>query len=1095
MRVRTQLDVIPIGKGKLKFHLLKSSHIHMISYERKMINQLRMTHIDDMLQNIYLRIEKGNSYQWRKVIGNSSCSYSDDQIVYYGSFEGLQYHVQIDIQDHLWFIDVLVKGDEKGLVDVFYLQDIGIKDAGAIRNNEAYNSQYIDHKVFEHGNSHAICSLQNGGQKEYLQVGALTPTKGYATDGYQFFGLSYKATNEPEAMQKDRLPNEIYQYEFACAVLQSESFHVSETSNHRVSFYGFYVDHHPYAIKELEYIKEIKDAYLRRDTKPQLLNSLDLDEQALRLDQILTSEPLDETYIQKHYPHRLFEEFKESKRLSFFGKDHEHVVLQAKEFYSERAHGHIILNGQNHTLRDLVMASTSFIFGVFQSQVVLGNTSFTKLISNTRNGLNVQRSNGMRILVKYKDRYQLLGLPALYEMGFNYAKWLYKLEDDVIEVKSYTLMDSEEINLEITSQSDKEYEMIILSQIVMGPDELGNDYEILTHHNEIIIKTVPESFVSTQYPDLTYQMSLISGTLDETDIDGSFLKLFVKGSHITLNILGTHQTLKKQVVSSFELEKEKFIQYTRALTNDFHLSIDQHHPRVQEVSKLNPTMLWYSQNALIHFASPHGLEQFGGAAWGTRDVCQGPFEYFLSLGKYEEAKRILLSVYMHQFDQNGDWPQWFMFDKFFRIQAKESHGDIIVWPLRSVALYLVATHDFEILHVKLPYTDLPSSVLTDHKETLLEHMFKAIDHIKANYIPNTHLSSYGDGDWDDTLQPANGALRKQMVSGWTTALTYETFKMLADVLANTEVEVAKDLTEQAIKIKEDYMKYIVQDGIPAGFLYFGENDEIKYIIHPRDKETNMSYRLLPMNRGIISELFDKPLAENLYQTIKEQLYHPDGVRLMNRTVPYHGGDNTYFKRAETAANFGREIGLQYVHAHIRFIEAMAKLGHQEEAWMGLQQINPIGIKEVVPNAMERQANAYFSSSDGAFLNRYEAMKDFNKLYTGEIPVKGGWRVYSSGPGIYINQVISHLLGVRKEGSDIIIDPQIPKDLDGLTLDYSIDGHKIKLIYHLGSHDHKIYVNTTNIDAKEMASSYRKGGLRFPISALSKQDVNILEYFG
>jgi cellobiose phosphorylase len=176
---------------------------------------------------------------------------------------------------------------------------------------------------------------------------------------------------------------------------------------------------------------------------------------------------------------------------------------------------------------------------------------------------------------------------------------------------------------------------------------------------------------------------------------------------------------------------------------------------------------------------------------------------------------------------------------------------------------------------------------------------------------------------------------------------------------------------------------------------------------------------------------------------------------MNTTVPYKGGENTYFKRAETSANFGREIGLQYVHAHIRFIEAMAKLGQKEEAWLGLQKINPIGIKEIVPNAMERQANAYFSSSDGNFLNRYEAMKDFNKLYTGEIGVKGGWRIYSSGPGIYINQIISHVLGIRMEGKTLIIDPQLPSFLDGLTLDYQIHGQPVKFVFHLGQTERMI----------------------------------------
>ena len=82
---------------------------------------------------------------------------------------------------------------------------------------------------------------------------------------------------------------------------------------------------------------------------------------------------------------------------------------------------------------------------------------------------------------------------------------------------------------------------------------------------------------------------------------------------------------------------------------------------------------------------------------------------------------------------------------------------------------------------------------------------------------------------------------------------------------------------------------------------------------------------------------------------------------MNRPASYEGGVSTHFKRAEQAANFGREVGLQYVHAHIRYIEAMAKLGHGEDVWKGLETINPVGIQEVVPNAAIRQSNAYFSA--------------------------------------------------------------------------------------------------------------------------------------
>ena len=57
------------------------------------------------------------------------------------------------------------------------------------------------------------------------------------------------------------------------------------------------------------------------------------------------------------------------------------------------------------------------------------------------------------------------------------------------------------------------------------------------------------------------------------------------------------------------------------------------------------------------------------------------------------------------------------------------------------------------------------------------------------------------------------------------------------------------------------------------------------------------------------------------------------------------------------------------------------------------QINPVQLKEVVHNAELRQANAYFSSSDGDFKTRYESQENFGKLKDGSIGVKGGWRVF------------------------------------------------------------------------------------------------------
>ena len=74
---------------------------------------------------------------------------------------------------------------------------------------------------------------------------------------------------------------------------------------------------------------------------------------------------------------------------------------------------------------------------------------------------------------------------------------------------------------------------------------------------------------------------------------------------------------------------------------------------------------------------PRGLEQYSGGGWGTRDVCQGPVELLLALGRFEPVRDLLLRLFRQQ-NPDGDWPQWFMFfERERNIRPGDSHGDIV----------------------------------------------------------------------------------------------------------------------------------------------------------------------------------------------------------------------------------------------------------------------------------------------------------------------------------------------------------------------------------------------------------------------------------
>ncbi len=931
-----------------------------------------------------------------------------------------------------------------------------------------------------------------------MQQGSLTKAVGYSTDGFQFYGLSYKETNVPKALLQPSLANEIYQYEFAYAALQSEQVELAGEA--RFVFYGLYKANHPEAVTKFEYKDEVEKAWegIQSHNQTEALieqPSVEIQEAIGEPLQILS---MTEEELNVRFPKRHQEERKEDTLLAFFTDTFEHIVLKEKELLVERPHGHILMSGSKVKLGSEVMTTTSYMYGIFNSHVVIGNTNFNKLMSNARNHLNVPKTAGQRIYVEMDQQYHLLTMPSMFEIGFNYVRWYYKTADDMLIFTNYSAADAPEVRLHFTSEQGRSYRFLVTTQVTMNVNEYETPFVMEKGTDYVLFRADSQTLSSRIVPELQYRMSVEGSPItvgDETVLakgiqpgEASLITLQLDSSHDwTLTLQGQLEgEITAPASRSAHDEIAAYREFFKELMNGFHLTRPEG-DQPDSLFKLNALAWWYTHNMLVHYSVPHGLEQYGGAAWGTRDVCQGPVEYFMATQKYEQVRDILKMVYAHQYEDDGNWPQWFMFDNYFSIQQEESHGDIIVWPLKVLSDYLNATQDYSILEEQIPYTLKDGFCFSDHKETVLDHVKKELEYICTHFLHDTHLSSYGDGDWDDTLQPANAQLKTYMVSSWTVALTYQTLTQLSKALAQVEAELSDYLHNLSSNIAKDFNAYMLQADVIPGFLYLEDPKKPKLMLHPSDSETGIQYRLLPMTRSIIAELLDQEQAKFHYNLIKKELFFPDGVRLMNRPAQYAGGVSTYFKRAEQAANFGREVGLQYVHAHIRYVEAMAKLGQAEDAWNGLEIINPVGINEVVPNAAYRQSNAYFSSSDGKFNTRYEAQEHMDALRNGEVQVKGGWRIYSSGPGIYMNQLISNVLGIRLSQGDLILDPVLPARISGMRFDYRVAEKKVTFVYHIAEGSiQRIMVNGKETDLSFISNSYRKGGVRISKADLERE---------
>lgn len=956
-----------------------------------------------------------------------------------------------------WVWRLVLDAAPDTVCDVVYGQDIGVADRENVLDNELYVAQYLGHHIFEAENGYVVGSRQNRpqtfGNRPLLQQGMLkSRAVGYSTDAMQFFGLGYKGGAPPECLWQN-LDNRNYQYELSYTALQSEKFLLNTPAE--LVFYGLFTNDYP----------DVMAAPL--DTAP-LKSTLRKEEiTAMQLAQcpantplrkavfggLFTSAEMDEAQIERLWPSRELEECGPEGRLwSFFTPGHTHVVFQAKELLCERPHAHIIMTAPDETgMPEGVMASTNTIYGVFNAQTVIGNTSMNKLVSVHRGLLNQLKNHGQRLWVEIDGRYRLLGLPAAYEMGLNWARWHYLLPDeDKLEVLVYAAAHEPCISLGVRCQ--RPHNMLLSTQLVMGNHEFENGVEVQGDGGLLRVSQPVALQAASPYPGLHYDLCFDTQP-DAFGDDGIFFEDGIGCNHtllthqfrqsigFVLTIVGALEAsgpLAAVAAPDLAVECQAWEKAHAGFTLALHIQAEQK-ALAHRARQLEHTAWWFAYDALVHYASPHGLEQTSGAAWGTRDVCQGPFEFFMANGHFRLARNIILTVFANQMDTTGEWPQWFMFDKYTQSHP-ECHGDIVFWPLKCLAEYMLATGDSVILQEMVPWQDAAK------REPISIHLERAMAVIEARFLPGTKLISYAGGDWDDTLQPASPELRRVLVSSWTQALAAETMGVLADALYYPLRGLASKAKDYAKDIADEFNRKLILDGSVMGLARVQEDGTITPMLHPRDTETGIHYRLLPLSRSIIAGIVNwRQTAKNL-GLIQRHLRFPDGVHLMDRPVRYEGGNSALFQRAEQDANVGREVGLMYTHAHIRYIEALVKAGQDGQAWDDLLVASPIGMNEMVPTAMPRQLNVYASSSDAMFLDRPAFQNGYESLKEGRMPLRCGWRLYSSGPGLWFNVLLQDILGIHISAKGITTDPALPDEAAGLEVSLEYQGRLNRFLY-------------------------------------------------
>ena len=1070
MHSLNSLAVVQNGKMKISFSM--NGSVQSIMHADTMISRHISHSIDSVKsQCILRRKENGIASSWQQFQMKEAFA-CPNSILFKASALDVEAEISYTLAPDGWKQEIIFPHAADGIFDLIFILPLGMGDKSFVLENELYASQYLAHSVFSTENGFVLASRQNLRQKTGNPCIQTTlhgeKAISFATDMNQL----YSRQSRQAVFSNPELEARIVQNEHAVHALQSAQFKIVDGKKLTLSFM-ITED----CRKKVSAVR-CDDAIMNQcpyGTEKRITNPCQC-----RLTGVIDGNNIDEYELAASYPKRFLIEKREKNLLSFFIPHHVHIVTKNKEQLCSRSHGTILISGGNLTsFEEERISTTTWINGIFNSHIAAGNTNYNKFLSTDRN----LYSSGMHIYVDGK----ILALPSVFEIGLNYTRWIYKCDNESIIVTTFTSSDSPDI---ITSvKSEKPHEILITTLLTMGKNEIENDFSIQYEKNSFTVTPDKTNPAYDKYPDLSCTFSfsenviftsdevlLSDGYAENPDLIGvlcsnvSELKI-----HISAIINGNKKTRRQSI--EFEKERNAFEKQVRKLVNGITIK------GIRDAEMLNETIYMYAHDALIHYLMPHGLEQQSGAAWGTRDICQGPFEFLLSFAHYDALRNILLNIFAHQSIETGQWYQWFMFDRY-EDHFTSCHGDIVFWPLKCLASYILHSSDLSILNEMIPYID------TAEKESLEKHLNRALDEVSRRFIPDTKLITYAGGDWDDTLQPVDETLKNDMVSSWTQALAYETLSLLSQVLKNKPYirPWGKILQE----MKNDYDTFCVKDGVVAGMCILKGN-KITHLLHPSDTTTGIHYRLISITRSIIAGLRTKEEAEKDIQLIEQQLQFPDGVHLMDSPVPYSGGECHLFRRGECAASVGREISLEYVHANIRYIQALCKTGYSEKSTRELLLVNPILICDRVSNALPRQSNVYFSSSDGQFADRYEYQRHFNLLKDGNITVDGGWRLYSSGPGIYITQLITSILGIEIYKDVISISPCLSSAMYPLDVSISLDDSILHLKYEQSESEKGVFQNRKKIDCLQKVTALGKRYYIIKWKNIAKDEKIIIKY--
>jgi cellobiose phosphorylase len=298
--------------------------------------------------------------------------------------------------------------------------------------------------------------------------------------------------------------------------------------------------------------------------------------------------------------------------------------------------------------------------------------------------------------------------------------------------------------------------------------------------------------------------------------------------------------------------------------------------------------------------------------------------------------------------------------------------------------------------------------------TIYDHCTRAI--ARTMQVGSHGLPLIGSGDWNDGMDEVGAHGRGESVwLGWFLASLLGPFAALAESRGDTQ----QAATYRAHATRLADALHAAWDGEWYRRAYFDDGT-------PLGSAQNTECRIdsIAQTWSVISKLGEPARARQAIASLENWLVDREHRLILLLTPPFDKIEPSpgYIKGYVPGV---RENGGQYTHAALWAVFAQALLGRGDAAHELLTFINPID-----------------RSSDGERVKRYrvEPYVVAADIYSAEGHVgRGGWTWYTGAAGWMYRVAIERVLGIRREGDWLRIEPCVPAGWPGYSVTLRIDG--------------------------------------------------------